>query len=38
MTTSVGLYNDQYVFEPFGHKLRTNMNTNAQKTVLIELV
>jgi hypothetical protein len=38
MMSSMGLYNNYYVLEPFGHKLRTNKNTNSLKTVLLELV
>jgi len=36
--SSMGLYYNHYTLEPFGHKLRANMNTNALKTVLLELV
>jgi hypothetical protein len=34
MMYSMGLYDNPCVFEPSGHELRTNINTNALKTVL----
>jgi hypothetical protein len=38
MMSSRVLYYNNCVLEPFGHKLDINMNTNALRTVLIELV
>jgi hypothetical protein len=34
----MGLYDNHCVFEPLGHELRTNMNSNVLKTVLLTLV
>jgi hypothetical protein len=38
MISSMGLYYNHCVPEPFGLKLRTNKNTNALKTVHLELL
>jgi hypothetical protein len=36
--SSMGLYYNHCVLDPFGHELRTNMNINTLKTVLFHLV
>jgi hypothetical protein len=38
MISSMGLYRNHCVLEPFGHELCTNMNTNALKNVHLELL
>jgi hypothetical protein len=38
MISSVGLYYNHYVLEPLGYELRTNINTDALKTVHFQLL